>query len=208
MVRATLVEVPGNGIREDGLDRRVPLPSFLHGQLLRLPSLQFHHGTSQRIACQNIGLCIMIIVISGIGRGFSPRTPEPTGIHAGHVAGEFRILLCITYRHLGLPRHEVPWVHLLPTKAHRGNDRWHFRRLELPAQILDQVGQMFFIYRLRHILVLMALEPDKAGDIEPLPLVAGNDSVDVLQGATHPLDHEVILQPTIFVSLFFPCLAT
>ena len=150
----------------------------------------------------------MIIVISGIGRGFSPRTPEPTGIHAGHVAGEFRILLCITYRHLGLPGHEVSGIHLLATKAYRGNDRWHFRRLELLAQILDQVGQMFFIHRLRHILVLMALEPDKASDIKPLPLVAGNDSADILQGAAHPLDHQVILQPTIFVSFFFLGLTT
>ncbi len=67
---------------------------------------------------------------------------------------------------------------------------------------------MFFIHLLRHILVLVALEPDKAGNIEALPLVAGNDCADVLQGAAHPLDHQVILQTTIFVSSFFLILTT
>ena len=150
----------------------------------------------------------MVVVIARVGGRFSPSTPEPTGIDTGDIASELGMLLGIPDSHLRLPGHEMPWIHVHPVKANRGNHRRHLRGMKFLAQVLDQVDQVLLVDRLGNILVLVPLEPDESGDLVTLPLIVGNDLVDVLEGFVHARDHGVVFITAELVGLLLLRLAT
>ena len=117
------------------------------------------------------------------------------------------MLLRIADSHLGLPGHEMPGIHVHPAKADRGHHRPHVRSLELLAQILDQIDKMLLVDRFGNVLVLVPLPPDKTDDLVALPLVIGNDLVDVLERVVDALDHQVVLQSAELVCLLLLGLA-
>ena len=110
-------------------------------------------------------------------------------------AGKLRMLLRIAHRHLRFPDALPRTAHqAVAVETDRGHDGRHLRRLELLAQVVDQVDQVFLVILLGRAAVLVALEPAEAGDLVALALVAGHDLVDLVKRLADALDHEPVFQ--------------
>ena len=68
--------------------------SYRHS-FLCLAAEQAHHGTSESVSGEHIGLRVVIVVVARVRRRLSTRTPESTRVHTGNRAGEFGMLLRI-----------------------------------------------------------------------------------------------------------------
>ena len=82
----------GGGFRPWGLRQRRGLATG-----------QFHHRPPERVAGEHVGLGIAVVMVILVFRRLVDLAPEIAGVHGGHVAGEFRVLLRIGNRHLGRP---------------------------------------------------------------------------------------------------------
>ena len=100
----------------------------------------------------------------------------------------------IAHSHLGLEDPQEFLLHIMSAKPNGGDHRRQFWRLELLADVVDQVDQMFFVFVNQHFseAVLVALEPDETGNLVALIPVPGDDLGNVAQGLAHALDHQLI----------------
>ena len=104
--------------------------------------------------------------------------------------------LRVTDSHLRFQDPQELILHIVSTESDSGDHGRQLRRFELLADIIDQVDQILFVIgdQLFGKAVFVALEPDKAGDLVTLPLIAGNDLGNVVQGLAHALDHQLVFQ--------------
>ena len=112
------------------------------------------------------------------------------------------MFLGVTDGHLGLENPQELLLHIVSAKPNGGDHRRQFWRLELHADIVDQVDQMFFVFFDQHFreAVLVALKPNKTGDFVPLILVPRHNLVDVGERLTDAFNHELVLGRLEFIT--------
>lgn len=102
-----------------------------------LAAFEFHHGATQGITAEQIGLGVVVVVIVLVHRGNAGVAPERTGVDGLDRAREFRVELGIGDVELDLGDLDIVLYHFTAMETHRGDGPRGVRSLELLAPGLD-----------------------------------------------------------------------